>query len=286
MTNLDFLNKNMYRKYPFRASCDLTFTDGRACPQELITSVQISTIYGHHTLFVSKIFVSSDFISVTINDYIDGAVLGCFSSKINSDYQAITLQPKVSYISGNMTVGLKTDLKKLPKGTYYLRNELTNTGSRDNGLLEDSAIFCFSSPAVTSIRVKNNTLTGKLTTAAGENTLVTSPTSSEINLAVINTNLIKSNNDYSGVYGNCNTPIIKKINTVFPDVDGNIDIYGISPITIDVASGELSFESGLELVDICPEKNKLSPPVDNTDTYLTDILTAIAPEWRSWPNFS
>lgn len=276
----------MYRKYPLRASCNLTFTNGRECSQELITSMQISTVYGVHDLYVTKIYVDPSYISVTINNYTDGTVVGCFAGKATQDFQVIPLQSNLSAISGNMTIGTLASLSKLTKGTYHLRDELNNLGSRDNGRIEDSVIFCFTPPGVTKITAKAKSVVGKVTTVKGDNLAITQVGFNEIKLSATNLDSIRSNDDFSGKYGNCNTPVIKRINTVYPDEDGNIDIYGIVPIVIDVVAGELQMDSGLELIDVCPERDKISPPVNISDDYYADILTASFPEWKTWPKFS
>ncbi len=142
--NLDFLNKNMYRKYPLRENSTLTYTDGSQMPQELITSMQITSVYGVHTIYITKVFTSEDFISVTIYSAADNTALGTFTGPVNKDFDVVPLTPFVSRISGHMTVGKTTDLIKNP-GVHFLRNELTDEGEVDNALLEDSVIFCTSS---------------------------------------------------------------------------------------------------------------------------------------------
>ena len=276
----------MYRKYPLRAECDMTFRDGNIFPQELITSMQITTLYGAHKLYITKVFVGDEFMSVTVNNYTDGTVIGCFAGKVTNDFAVLPFISSLSTVAGNMTTGTKSTLKKLEKGSYFLRDELNNSGSKDNALLEDSVIFCFAPPAVTKIQVGDKTVAGHLVTTRGNNVTVTSESATELSLNVINADSILSNNEFSGSINNCPTSVIRKINTVYPDEDGNIDIYGILPIVIDVESGEVSLASGLDLLDVCPERNKISPPVDATDVYYTDILNTIVPEWKTWPNFT
>lgn len=286
MSNFDFLNKNMYRKYPLRSEVTLVSTSGVEIPQDLITSVQISTIYNKHKLFISKIYVDEGFMSVTINDYTDGSSVGSFNGKVGSDFSVLTLSSTLSYVSGQLTTGKKESLKKLQKGVYFLRDELNDLGSRDNGLLEDSTIFVYTPPVVSKIKNRTKSLAGKITTSKGDNINIKSLSLDEIKLEVTNVESVLSNNEFTAGLDNCPTPIIKKINSVYPDVNGNIDVYGIMPIVINVETGELALASGLDLLDVCPEKKKIAPPVDLSDSYYTDILTATSPEWKLWPDFT
>jgi hypothetical protein len=151
--------------------------------------------------------------------------------------------------------------------------------------LEDSTITCFTRPGVTAITVKNERLTGILS-ILGDNITPTS-FSHVLLLSVIDPTRILTKNNFSSSYGNCKTPLIQKINTVLPDEDGNIDIFGIQPVKITISSGKIVVAlENVTLLDICPEKGDFSPPSDATDSYYTDILTTNAPEWTTWPQFT
>ena len=276
----------MYRKYPLKASCNTTFTNGQAMPSGLITSIQISSVEDYLNLYISKIHTSKNFISVTVNRVEDEAVVCVFSGTVTKDFDVVQGTSSLSFISGNMTIGTLDVLHSLNKGSYYIRDKETDTGDYNNGLIEDSCIFCFTRPAVRSIKVKSKELVGELTTSVGENLRKETLSALETKLSVTNKMKVQANSEFSGGINSCPTPIIKKINTVYPDENGNIDIYGILPIIIDVASGSLGMASGLDLYDVCPERNKISPPENNSDTYYTDILTTEVPEWKQWPNFS
>ena len=179
-------------------------------------------------------------------------------------------------LSGSITIGDK-DALKLVTGANYLTSE--------TGRIEDSTIFIYSPPAVRAITNKNDVVRG-FATFTGENITIT-PSTEQFNLSVIDKNLVLSKNDYSGAYGNCTTPSIKRINSVFPDVGGNIDIYGVDPIAISIDTGKIQLTTPeLSLLDVCPEKNKLSPPSNADDTYYTSIESASEPEWKTWPQFS
>ncbi len=269
-----------------RASCNTVFTNGQYLPSGLLTSMQISSIKTHLNLFISKVFASKNFISVTINKVEDESVVGVFSGTVTKDFDVVPLSSTLTFISGNLTIGNLETLNNMRKGVYIIRDKENNTGSIENGLIEASCIFCYTPPLVKKIKIKNKELVGQLTTSTGENIKKDKSVAQTTNLSITNKMKVQANSEFSGGINSCPTPIIKKINTVYPDENGNIDIYGILPIVIDVGSGSLGMESGLDLYDVCPERNKISPPVDNTDTYYTDILTAETPEWKQWPNFS
>lgn len=276
----------MYRKYPLRSEVSLVSTSGVEIPQELITSIQISTIYNKHKLFISKIYVDEGFMSVTINDYNDGSSIASFNGKVTTDFTVLPLSSSLSYISGQLTTGKKEALKLLQKGVYFIRDELHDLGSRDNGLLEDSTIFVYTPPAVSKIKNRNKSLAGKVTISKGDNLAIKTLSPVEVKLEVTNVESVLSNNEFTAGLDNCPTPVIKKINSVYPNNNGNIDIYGIMPIVINVETGELGLASGLDLLDVCPEKKKIAPPVDLSDSYYTNILTATSPEWKLWPDFN
>jgi hypothetical protein len=273
---LDFLNKNMYRKYPIRATSTHEFEDGSAFPQDVITSIQISVPYTYNKLYISKVYALNRYLSVTVNDYATDNAVGAFSAKITSKFQIIPLTPFIDQISGNLTVGSLDGIDKI-NGAHFL--------SKDNGLLEASTIFPFTPPAVTKLIHGEVEMTGHINLVT-ENITAAALDSVTISLSIINEALIASNNDFHGSLDNCATPLIKRINTVEPDEDGNIDIYGILPVTVEVETGEVELIPNLTLDEVCPERTKIYPPENNSDEYYTDILTATEPEWKTWPIFS
>lgn len=278
MITLDFLNKNMYRKYPFQDTCTLVSSDGSVLPQGLITSIQLSTKYNTHELYVSKIVVTQKYVSITVNNAADDAPIGCFAGRVLKDFEILPFKvfSNYSYVSGNATLGKKEILNSC-LGIYTFETPL---------LIEDSCIFCFTPPLVSGITHDSKRLTGRITTSVSTDLRQSFPTDLELSLEVVNTAGILSNNEFSGDLETCNTPLIKKINTVQPNSSGNIDIYGILPISINISTGQLVFDNPLDLIDVCPEKNKISPPVNNSNDYYTDMLETDTVEWRTWPRFS
>lgn len=281
----DFLNKNTLRKYPLRASASGVFTDGSTLPNSWITSMQISAPYGLHDLYISRINVSSNFLSVTINNYSDSSFVGTFAGKIPKDYTTLNLVSHRKDVSGTMTTGPMIDFSKVQRGSFYFRNEHTAEGDKEFGRIEASCIFCFKPPTVSKIKIGSKEMLGRLTISSGDNISAYFDTD-RFQLDVTNQTAIKAKAEFTGKLNSCDTPIVKKINTVYPDENGNIDIYGIVPIVIDVTSGELTFTSEVALETVCPDLNKISPPADNdSNDYYTNILTTIIPEWKTWPNF-
>lgn len=266
----------MYRKYPIRGTSSHIFTDGVELPQALITSIQISVPYAYRDVYICKIFGKDGFVSILLKENLTNLVLGSFSGQITESNQLLTLDSLFPNVSGSITIGNAESVSSL-NGSHYL--------TYNDGVLEGSTVFCFATPAVTSINVKDKVVTG-FVSLIGENITFTE-NSQEILLSVTNPNVILSKNDFSGVFDNCNSPLIKKINTVTPDSNGNIDIYGILPVVISVSAGKIEFDTPtLTIPDVCPEKRKLAPPVNNSDDYYTDIETNKIPEWKSWPEFS
>lgn len=274
---LDFLNKNMYRKYPFRSTSTHLFTNSTELPQSLISSIQLTTIFSYRKIYINKIYAKDSFISILIREVDTNIVLGTFSGQITEGHQLLVLEPVVTEISGSITIG-NPEAVALLNGAYYL--------SPTNGRLEDSTIFCFTPPAVRKITNNSDVATGFIK-LAGTN-LTFTENSYQILLSVINTTIILSKNDFSGQVSNCRTPLIKRINTVEPNNAGNIDVYTIDPIRLNLTNpNSLIFSTpGFTLLDACPEKKKLSPPINNSNTYYTNISTTNIPEWKGWSQFS
>lgn len=276
--HLDFLNKNMYRKYPIRATSTHIFTDGTEFLQSILVALQVSVPYAYRSLYISKVFVKQSYISITLRDVATDLPIGCFSGTLSSNFQVIPMTSFINTVSGTITFG-NIDALTNYNGVYYF--------STADGQLEDSTIFCFTPPGVTAIENDGDSITGNINLVP-ENINITEE-DNNILLSVINVSSILSNNDSSGESNNCPTPIIKKINTVSPNPVGcNIDIYGILPVQIEVDEDGAIVgidAPDLTLADVCPEKDQFVPPEDETTDYYTDILTTTDPEWKTWPQF-
>lgn len=274
---LDFLNKNMYRSYPLKAGSSGISIYGETLPDSLLTSLSLSVPndYGYRGLYISKVVVKGQFISVVFNDYDTGFALGSFSKLVTKDYESINLTPYIPTASGVLTVGRKEGLLEF-QGVYHFE--------RENTEIEESVLFIYPPPGV--INLVNNAIasTGHIT-LIGKNIEV-STGDSEILLDVIDTNRVRAHNTLAGQYNNCNNPIIEKLNTVTPDEDGNIDIYTILPMTIEVSGDNLTLIPNLTLEQVCPDLNKIYPPDNASEEYYSDINTEKVPEWKTWPYFN
>jgi hypothetical protein len=253
------------------------FTNGNELPQKLITAIQVTTVKALSNIFISRITVVNDYLSILLKENDTGLTIGNFYGQVQQNQQTLMMDPLTPLASGSITIGDAAALSSL-NGTYYLDYQ--------NGRLEPSTVFCFTPPGVTSLMYAGTKATGYVNISSASVTVVSDPP--EIKLSAKNPDTILSNADLGAANGNCPTPIIKKINTVTPNEFGNIDIYGVIPIQINVASGtrlELTTVPELSFKDLCPERNKILPPADDTTTvYHGDIFTKLDPEWKSWNN--
>lgn len=274
---LDFLNKNMYRNYPLKARSSGISVYNEQLPDPIITSLNISVAndIGYSRLYISKVTIKGKYISVVVNDVESELALGTFSKLITKDFEVINLTPYLSTISGFMTIGTVESFKQF-QGAYHFEKDSTE--------LEESVLFIY--PPTGVIKLVNAAISsvGKIT-LIGQNVTIT-PTGNNMSLDVIDHTRILANNVLAGRYANCPTPVITKINTVTPDSEGNIDIYTILPMTIEVSGDNLSLVPNLTINDVCPELNKIYPPADTSDTYYSDITTEKTPEWKTWPYFN
>lgn len=270
--HLDFLNKNMYRKYPIHSYSNLKSIENVDVPVNLLTGMSVSAPFTNSLVYISFIFAYSTFVNVVLSDQMSGKTVGSFTVVLTQDFQPVPLVPFESGYSGQMITG-------------ELKNWLSFQGSHflnyDNGRIEDSLVFCYTPPAVRKLTHNDQTATGDIS-VVGVNVAVTKNLQG-LSLSVIDKTKILSHQDNSSVLGNCSTPIITTVNTVTPDINGNIDIIGISPITLNILSSIIQLTTGpLTLSDLCQEKNKRLPPLNTSDDYFENILTTDEPEWKSW----
>ena len=264
-------NKNQYRKLPLKSSCNFTSDDGYVIPDDLIVNCSITTIYGRHKIYIKQVFFKDTQVRITISaasQEPEGAdvPLGVFTGVVNEDFTTITLTPFVRNVSGFLTIGSHTSLLKI--------NRTLNFDKAESGI-EESKIFCYVPPAVSSITdKKNNELRafvnfGTLinltkTTVTGISKFTATSPETVLNIA-----------DHSSYLGTCLHPVIKDINGVLPSPigqdehpqnDANIYIVGVKPIVfygIPGTPGILNVESaGVTLNSLCTQRHKLLPPVD------------------------
>lgn len=267
-------NKNQYRKYPFKQRSSLRSDTGYVVPDDFIVNCAITSIYGRHRIYVKQIYYNNQEIRIAIASVLDDLLLGVFvGSATSNDIIHLNLNRFVRNIAGTMSVYNVSALKDLSTALNF---------NKEDTELEESTIFCYTPPAVSSIKDKKNSelrgnvVFGKLTNL----TKTTAPEARTSKLKATNPSTIFNSSDRSTYLGNCGIPIIKNINGVEPSSPGgvssvndyNIYIAGIKPIVFYGIPGEEqnTTEPGvigintdsLSLDSLCTLKHKILPPVE------------------------
>lgn len=258
----------------------MSTTVGISVPLSFLVGMRISTTAEYLNAYVSHIYVAGTYVTVAVSSVNNNgsiSTLGTFSADITSSYQSIPMYPANNRTHGNLVIGDIQSLSVL-QGTHQL--------DFNNGRIEDSCLVCIPVPGVTGILNAGKKAIYKVTLRLDN--ISEQIENLNIKLDVINKQMVETRNDVSSTLSNCRTNIIQAINSVKPDLNGNIDIYGIAPITIAVsAGGEVSISSTISTREVCPEANQVIPPIlfSNLDSY-PDIMTVTTPEWKTWPNFN
>lgn len=269
-------NKNQFRKYPFKQNSSMQADSGYVLPDDFIVNCSITSIYGRHRIFVQQVHYKSTTsqLRITIASVLEELTLGIFIGDIEEGrFNQLSFTPFVRNIAGTMTVANIASVINLTSALYF---DKTSTE------LEESVIFCYTPPAVTSIRdKKNNELRGAVN--FGKLINLTKTTDSETKSSKLKATFpetVYNLADKSTYLGNCRTPVIKNINGVAPSLPGgvssvndyNIYIVGIKPIIFfgipgeqsnTTEAGKVGIDTGyLTLDSLCTAKHKLLPPVD------------------------
>ena len=264
-------NKNQYRKYPFKQEASLKAVQGRVLSDATIVNMSITSTYGMHKLYVKQVFYKDSTITITLASVVDDTAIGAFYGDITEDFTTLTLTPFVRFVSGNITLGSLNALQTITTVLNFTAN---------NAELEESTIFCYKVPGVTSIndsrknQIRGNVNFGNLTN------LSKSTATGKTLFSVDNTESIENIADRTSYFGNCINPIIKTINGVYPmgsaeytstENDGNIYLVGVKPIvfygtpgqddTMSPGSVKIDAED-ITISTLCAEKYKAIPPVD------------------------
>ena len=272
-------NQNQYRRYPIKQGGRFCSTDGFIVPDAAIVNCRITSIYGKHRLYIKQIFYKDGIIKIaiaTISDTPadDDIAVGVFSGTLTEDFITIPLIPFTPYVSGSMTLGSIAVLSTVNRLIYF---------TKENTEIEESAIFCYTVPKVTSIQdTQKNKLTGAvqlgtLTNVTNTNNYI----ASSVQLTSENPSSVFNPADKSSALGNCDKPAIKNINGVLPSLenkdsrpgnDGNIYLVGVKPLLFygtpslsspPFAPGVVSVETpGVSLGSLCAQKALLLPPVN------------------------
>jgi hypothetical protein len=264
---LDFNNKNQYRRYPIKQQSSLTSTAGYVLEDAMIVNCSITSVYGKHRVYISQIYKKDSSVRIAISSVFDDTLLGIFTGDLSKDYSVLTLTSVDSHASGAITLGSLEAWQRAPQISFF-KSAATE--------LEESTIFCFEPPKVTSISdKKNQSLRGIVSYGVLTNIdKYSNTTAKQTNLESTSPASVSTIADKSSFLNNCETPVIKNINGVTPfpkDVtpdenDGNIYIVGVLPITfygISLEEGVLTtVTEGMSIDSLCGLRSKLLPPVD------------------------
>lgn len=272
-------NKNQYRKYPLKQGSDFQSTDGYLVPDDLIVNCTITSTYGRHRIYVKQLYYKNATARIVVASVLNDEILGVFTGAAISDFSTLALQPFVRFVAGTLTIGSLASLTAITRVLNFI-NPLAGGKSE----LEESTIFCYTPPNVTSIRDKqNNELRGNV--AFGTLTALTKNTDNynrTTEFAALYPDAVFNLSDKSSYIATCPNPIIRSINGVTPYPagvgsavnDGNVYIVGVKPVIFygvaadsdpATAGGVVQIiTDGVTLDSLCTQKHKLLPPVDVT----------------------
>jgi hypothetical protein len=234
--SLSFENKNQFRKYPLKQSVSLKALDGFTLPDGLLVNASITSVLNKHRIYIKQIHRIDSTIKITITSILDDVTLGTFEGLVSSDYTTLYFNPFERFLSGTLTIGSLEALNSLPNILNF---------EPDASEFEESVIYCYTPPKVTSIRdAKNSELRGVVNYGILTGLTKTSdPQTKTTKLRALNPLSVFNLADKSSLLQNCSTPLIKNINGVKPssisqdadinphhENDGNIYIAGIRPV--------------------------------------------------------
>lgn len=276
---LDFLNKNRFRRFPFKAETSLTSVNGQVLSNDLIVGLSISTTLNRTNLHISQIYVKNQFISIVLSAVVNDKLLGLgrFVGSVFEDYSVLYLEQFEKFVNGFLIVGSIDEVLKM-NGGYFFNPAAT--------AIEESTIFCYTPPKVKSIVNKEIQLRGRVEFGILTN-LIKTKEEQNIKISTTTGTQIASLADKSSQFRNCATPLIYSINNAipfkdssndYPILDGNIYMVGIKPIVFYGEFGEPGEESDtggtilaqtidinnnpLTLDTLCTARNKVLPPIN------------------------
>jgi tetrahydromethanopterin S-methyltransferase subunit B len=223
-------NKNQFRKYPVKQGMPFQAEDGTVVSDDLIVNCTITTLYGKHRLYIRQIYHAGVSARITIASVFDDVVLGMFYGDVTEDFTTLPFIPFVRNISGSLTIGAAKSLTSIVNTLHF---------TKDAAELEESAIFCYVPPAVTSVSDKKNTqLRGDVNFGVLTNLKKSNTVAKTTQFTVTNPASVFNLADKSTYLDNCPNPIIKNIDGVepypmgnaLPGNDGNIYIVGVKPV--------------------------------------------------------
>jgi len=270
---LPFNNKNQYRKYPLKQDNSFTSTDGYVVPDDLLVNCAITSVYGKHKIYVRQIFFKDPLTIITIACVDTAEVLGAFTGNVTADFTTLTLSSYTKHVSGNLTIGILSSLRAISRILEF---------KKDATEFEESLIFCYTPPTVTSVQDKKaNKLSGFVNFGVITNIAKTTNTqTSTVSLEATSPQAVFNLGDKSSMLGTCGGTVIKTINGVKPfpigdgsaaNNDGNIYLVGVKPLVFYSnplqsglpEKGVVNIYSGsVTLGSLCAAKHKMLPPID------------------------
>ena len=271
---LPFLQSNWLRQYPFKSTSGITDLNGLSLPKDLIVGLRISVAAADVDVYISKIVINNGVVGVEFMS--SNGFLGSAAGSMTQDNQSLKIIAENLGSIGVVIIGNSTS---------------TNTQAAfhfdyNTGVVEPSTVTLISKPGLSSITIKGQKLTGLLGLASNSISITGAET---LQLALLSPQDVTSRGDKQAKYLTCDNAVIGGINTVLPDINGNIDIYAIAPLTI--ATSGISGVSALKLTsapitrqDLCIPYN--IPPADQNSTESNTLEEATATEFSGWPQFS
>jgi len=305
---LDFLNKNVYRNYPFQGSCSLTAQNGKVLADNTIIDASITTTSSYPRVVAQQVYVRSGYVAISFGDFTSGTHLGVAQGSIVSDYTTLAIVAATGVaFGGSVTVGFLENLAQAV-GTYVF--------NPTDAEFEGSVISVVPAPGVRSLTVNDVTTDGVVT--LGKLTNVTGTLQGNaILLSTVNTTGIASVNDLDSSFRNCPTPVITSINGAIPysnpssALDGNIFLLGVAPVVFNasIPTGSIvTSTTGLTMSSLCTATGAVLPPLaptylvsrpaeipafDGSERYFTksqtpvlNMFSATEAEFMSWPQFT
>lgn len=284
MTN-SFLNKNWYRKYPFRATSSLLSVDESLMDNSLVVGCSLSLSSRSNPDVVSVSRVTATNSNVHVEFSWDGEVVAVGSGRITRDNQTLALIDKTGNPAGHCVIGSRTLVDQLNHSYRF-------TGT--NGLLESSCVKYHPAPKVTGLIHNGVTATGKLLLELTNLKLVQIDGKLLINVSSLQQ--VNSRGDKTSQWLTCDNAVITGINDVKPEPGtGLIELYGISPVTVTVTANgiQVGLVEGVSLDTLCKDIN--TPAASNSNEYKgyleandpeRNVLTTNDPEWKDWPQYN
>ena len=292
MTHLDFLNKNLYRKYPFQK----TAIGSNEIDSRCVVALRVNQSYGQLNAFFFNIVSCVDGVFyanlVGVNTVGDEIPLGTFCDKVVGDGQVMKLRKFGSpAVAGTLTIGLTDAFTE----NFYAELDVTSGG------VEPTCVGYFKTPLVTALiahprynggdpvldLVTSERLYGDIVIQPSG--ITKSTASSTVSVAVVTPSQIMGKSEKSLCAGNCDLPVIYSIDGVTPDISGNINIVGVSPVVITTDGTTKTIGVTTPSIDrtlLCQGNKPNTPPVSTSNTYYTDVITALKAEWQTWSQYT